>query len=113
MSDKGSQQRRVQPRGSGSNVRHKPSRARDRPHTPLRRARPVRLAAHALSAAVPGELLAHEVVVQPEVQLALTNTTRLSESADRFSRAAESVSHTAAQLPDRHLRGAESDPGRA
>ena len=47
------------------------------------------------------DLLAHEVVTQPEVQLALTNTTRLSESADRISRAAESVSQTAAQLPDR------------
>jgi len=47
------------------------------------------------------ELLAHEVVTQPEVQVALTNTIRLSESADRISRAAESVSQTAAQLPDR------------
>jgi len=47
------------------------------------------------------DLLAHEVVSQPEVRLALTNTTRLTDSADRFSRAAESVSQTAAQLPDR------------
>jgi hypothetical protein len=47
------------------------------------------------------DLLAHEVVSQPEVRLALTNTTRLSESVDRMSRAAESVSQTAAQLPDR------------
>jgi methyl-accepting chemotaxis protein len=47
------------------------------------------------------DLLAHEVVAQPEVQLALTNTTRLSQSVDRISRAAESVSQTAAQLPDR------------
>jgi hypothetical protein len=47
------------------------------------------------------DLLAHEVVAQPEVQLALTNTTRLSDSMDRISRAADSVSQTAAQLPDR------------
>ena len=47
------------------------------------------------------ELLAHQLIVQPEVQLALTNTTRLSDSADRISRAAESVSQTASQLPDR------------
>jgi hypothetical protein len=47
------------------------------------------------------ELLAHQLIVQPEVQLALTNTTRLSESVDRISRAAESVSQTATQLPDR------------
>jgi hypothetical protein len=47
------------------------------------------------------ELLAHQVVTQPEIRVALTNTTRLSESADRMSRAAESVSQTAAQLPDR------------
>ena len=47
------------------------------------------------------DLLAHEVVSQPEVKLALTNTTRRSDSMDRISRAAESVSQTAAQLPDR------------
>ena len=47
------------------------------------------------------DLLAHELVAQPEVQLALTNTTRLSQSVDRISRAAENVSQTAAQLPDR------------
>jgi hypothetical protein len=47
------------------------------------------------------DLLAHEIVSQPEVKLALTNTTRLAESVDRISRAAESVSQTAAQLPDR------------
>jgi hypothetical protein len=47
------------------------------------------------------ELLTHEFTRDPAVQLALTNTTRLSDSADRFSRAAESVSRTAAELPDR------------
>jgi hypothetical protein len=47
------------------------------------------------------EFLAQQLASQPEVQLALTNTTRLSESADRISRASESVSQTAAQLPDR------------
>ncbi len=47
------------------------------------------------------ELLAHDWAQLPEVQTALTNTTRLSESADRISRATESVSRTAASLPDR------------
>lgn len=47
------------------------------------------------------ELLTRQLVSQPEVHLALTNTARLAESADRMSRAAESVSQTAAQLPDR------------
>lgn len=46
------------------------------------------------------ELLAHEVTVEPAVQQALTNVARLSDSADRISRATESVSQTAAQLPD-------------
>jgi hypothetical protein len=47
------------------------------------------------------ELLVSQVARQPEVQLALTNTSRLSESADRISRAAEGASQVAAQLPDR------------
>lgn len=47
------------------------------------------------------ELLAHQLITQPELHLALTNTTRLSDSAERLSRAAESASQTAAQLPDR------------
>ena len=47
------------------------------------------------------ELLTYELAAQPAVQLALTNTTRLSDSADRISRAAESVSQTASELPDR------------
>jgi hypothetical protein len=45
--------------------------------------------------------LSYELAAQPAVQLALTNTTRLSDSADRISRAAETVSQTAAALPDR------------
>jgi hypothetical protein len=47
------------------------------------------------------ELLAYEMTEQPAVQSALTNTARLGESADRISRATESLSQTAAQLPDR------------
>jgi hypothetical protein len=47
------------------------------------------------------ELLAHELTRQSEIQGLLTNTTRLSDSADRISHAVESVSQTAAQLPDR------------
>jgi hypothetical protein len=47
------------------------------------------------------QLLAYELAEQPAVQLALTNTVRLSDSADRISRAAESLSQTAAQLPGR------------
>jgi hypothetical protein len=47
------------------------------------------------------ELLAYRLTDQPEVRLALTNTTLLADSADRISRATESVSQTAAQLPDR------------
>jgi hypothetical protein len=47
------------------------------------------------------ELLAYDLARQPEVQRALTNMTRLSDSADRISRAAESVGQTAAQVPDR------------
>jgi len=47
------------------------------------------------------ELLAYEMTEQPAVQSALTNTARLSDSAARISRAAESLSQTAAQLPER------------
>jgi len=47
------------------------------------------------------ELLSRQIASQPEVQLALTNTTQLTESIVRISRVAESVSQTAAQLPDR------------
>jgi hypothetical protein len=47
------------------------------------------------------ELTGYELAEQPAMQLALTNTVRLSDSADRISRATESISQTAAQLPDR------------
>jgi hypothetical protein len=47
------------------------------------------------------ELLADQLLHGPEVTTALTNAARLAESADRVSRAAESASQTAAQLPDR------------
>ena len=47
------------------------------------------------------ELLAGRLSQVPEVQWALTNTTRLRDSADRISHATEQVSQTAAQLPDR------------
>jgi hypothetical protein len=47
------------------------------------------------------ELMGYQLGQQPAVQLALTNTIRLSDSADRISRASESISQTAAQLPDR------------
>jgi hypothetical protein len=50
---------------------------------------------------VQAELLTAEVAQQPEMQRVLTNATRFSDSADRISRATESVSQTAAQLPDR------------
>jgi hypothetical protein len=40
------------------------------------------------------ELMAHELAGIPQVELALTNTTRISESAERLSQ-------TAAELPDR------------
>jgi len=59
------------------------------------------------------ELLAHQLIVQPEVQLALTNTTRLSESVDRISRAAESVSQTAGPIAGPDLGRTKGDPGRA
>jgi hypothetical protein len=47
------------------------------------------------------ELLAYELTAQPSVQLALSNSTQLSDSADRISRAADSISRSVAQLPDR------------
>jgi hypothetical protein len=47
------------------------------------------------------ELLAYRLADMTEARLALTNIARLSDSADRISRAAENVSQTAAGLPDR------------
>jgi hypothetical protein len=47
------------------------------------------------------EMLAYQLTEQPAVRQALTNTTLLAGSADRISRATESVAQTAAQLPDR------------
>jgi hypothetical protein len=47
------------------------------------------------------ELLAYELTRQPAFQLALTNTTQLSDSSERISRAAETISQSVAQLPDR------------
>ena len=47
------------------------------------------------------ELMTDELVHGPGVAATLTNLTRLTDSADRISRAAESASQTAAQLPDR------------
>jgi hypothetical protein len=47
------------------------------------------------------ELLAYELADQPGMRLALTNITLLAGSADRIGRATESVSQTAAQLPER------------
>jgi hypothetical protein len=47
------------------------------------------------------ELLAHELTAQPAVQQAISNSTQLSDSAQRISRAAESISQSVAQLPDR------------
>jgi hypothetical protein len=47
------------------------------------------------------ELLTEQVAQQPGVHGVLTNTAHISESMDRISRAADSISQTAAQLPDR------------
>jgi hypothetical protein len=47
------------------------------------------------------ELLAAEFFETQQVSTALTNVSRLTESTDRLSRAAESASATAALLPDR------------
>jgi hypothetical protein len=46
------------------------------------------------------ELLGEDLTRQAGVQTVLTNTARLTESMDRISLAAQSVSETAAQLPD-------------
>jgi hypothetical protein len=45
--------------------------------------------------------LAYELTTQPAFQLALSNSTQLSDSAGRISRAAESISQSVVQLPDR------------
>ncbi len=47
------------------------------------------------------ELMLLDATTQPGVNQALADVTRFSESVDRASRAAESVSRTAAELPDR------------
>jgi hypothetical protein len=47
------------------------------------------------------ELLAYELAGQPSVQLALSNSTQLSETANRIGRAAENIGQSVAQLPDR------------
>lgn len=47
------------------------------------------------------ELLATELLGGAQIAAALTNATSLAQSADRFSRAAETASHTAKALPDR------------
>ena len=47
------------------------------------------------------ELLAYELAAQPSVQLALSNSTQLSESANRIGRAAENIGQSVAELPDR------------
>jgi hypothetical protein len=47
------------------------------------------------------ELLTDQLLRQDQIKRMLTNTTSLTESADRISRAAESASETAAELPDR------------
>jgi hypothetical protein len=48
------------------------------------------------------EMMGYEIGEQPAVRLVLTNSTQLSDSAQRFSRATESLSQSIAQLPD-HL----------
>jgi hypothetical protein len=47
------------------------------------------------------ELLAYELAAQPSVQVALSNSSQLSESANRIGRAAENIGQAVAQLPDR------------
>jgi hypothetical protein len=47
------------------------------------------------------ELLTEQLLQGPQLAAVLTNVPRLTESADRLSRATESVSQTAAQLPER------------
>ena len=46
------------------------------------------------------ELLVLQTTQQPKIVQALNDTTRLSESVDRASRAAESISQTAEKLPE-------------
>ena len=47
------------------------------------------------------ELLAYRLADMTEARQVLTTTARLSESADRMSRAAQNLSQTAVELPDR------------
>lgn len=47
------------------------------------------------------ELLAYELTAQPAIQMVLSNSTQMGDSAERISRAAESMSQSVAQLPDR------------
>ena len=47
------------------------------------------------------ELMSDQILRQPPVTAALDSAPRLAESADRLSRAAESVGQVAAELPDR------------
>ncbi len=47
------------------------------------------------------EMLTEQLLQGTEASTALTNVTRLTENADRMSRAVESLSQTAAQVPDR------------
>jgi hypothetical protein len=47
------------------------------------------------------EMLTYDVTEQPAVRLALTNSTQLSDSAQRISGAAESLSQSITQFPDR------------
>ncbi len=47
------------------------------------------------------ELLSRHLLHDPQVSLVLSNAASLSQSADRFSRASDALSQTAAQLPDR------------
>jgi len=48
-----------------------------------------------------GELLTDQFLREPRVTMVLTNAARLGDSVDRLSRATQSASQTAAQLPDR------------
>jgi hypothetical protein len=48
------------------------------------------------------EMMGYEMGEQPAIRLVLTNSTQLSDSAERFSRSTESLSESIAQLPD-HL----------
>src|SRR5215472_11666910 len=48
-----------------------------------------------------GELMANELAAQPSVQLAISNSVQLGNSAERISFAAERISQTLNDLPDR------------